>query len=226
MQRIVEISHWVLLYVAAWFIQMGAHEGAHAYAAAALGDDTAALQGKRSFNPFAHIDFRDLNSVLFAVVAPVFTAFQGLVPMGMAWVPVNPRRLKGWRRDLALVSIAGPAANFVLAALCLIPHAVLASQGFEPGSFPDVLHDLTYAVYLTTLVYGIFNLVPIPPLDGSKVLHYFLKPGGRDVMDRIAPYGMFILVAFFFFGPGSGVIDVPLDLAMWVWSIVGVLAVG
>ena len=71
----MEISHWVLLYIAAWFIQMGAHEGAHAYAAAALGDDTAALQGKRSFNPFAHIDWNDLNSILFAVVAPVFTAW-------------------------------------------------------------------------------------------------------------------------------------------------------
>ena len=217
----MEISHWVLLYIAAWFIQMGAHEGAHAYAAAALGDDTAMLQGKRSFNPFAHIDFRDMNSVLFAVVAPVFTAWQGFVPMGMAWVPVNPRRLKGWRRDLALVSIAGPAANFVLAAICLVPHAILASMDVAPGSFPDLLHDLTYAVYLTTLVYGFFNLVPVPPLDGSKVLHYFLPPGGRDVMDRIAPYGMWVLVALFDFGPGSGLLDLPLDLAGLLWSLVG-----
>jgi Zn-dependent protease len=221
----VEISHWVLLYIAAWFIQMGAHEGAHAYAAAALGDDTAALQGKRSFNPFAHVDVRDISSVLFAVVAPVLTALQGLVPMGMAWVPVNPRRLRGWRRDLALVSIAGPVANFVLAGLILLPHAALTALGSAPGSLPDVLHDLTFAIYQTTLVYGIFNLIPVPPLDGSKVLHYLLPPGGRDVMDRIAPYGMMILVALFYFGPGSGFLDLPLDLAMRAWSMAGALGI-
>ena len=222
----MEISHWVVLYIAAWFIQMGAHEGAHAYVAAALGDDTAMLQGKRSFNPFAHVDTGDINSILFAVVAPILTAWQGYVPMGMAWVPVNPRRLRGWRRDLALVAIAGPAANFVVAVLCLIPHAVLSALGVAPGSFPDVLHDLTYAVYLTTLVYGFFNLVPVPPLDGAKVLHYFLPAGGRDIMDRLAPYGMWILVALFFFGPGSGLLDWPLELAMTLWGWVGGLAAG
>lgn len=221
----MQITHWTLLYIAAWFIQMGAHEGAHAYTANALGDDTAALAGKRSFNPFAHIDWRDLNSVLFAVVAPVFTAARGMVPMGMAWVPVNARRLKGWRRDLALVSLAGPFANFVLAAFCLIPHALLLAVGFAEDSFLNILHDLSYAVFLTTLVYGFFNLVPIPPLDGSKVLHYFLPPGGREVLDQIEPYGMWILVAVFFIGPGSELINIPLDLALVLWDAVGLWAV-
>lgn len=213
-----QIDHLSLLFVAAWFIQMGAHEGAHAYVADWCGDDTAAMQGKRSLNPFAHIDWGDLNSVMFAVVAPVVSALMGLVPMGMAWVPVNPRRLKGWRRDMALVSVAGPAANLLVAALCLPLHAAIAATGYASGSLLQIFDDLTYAVYLTSIVYGLFNLLPIPPLDGSKILYYFLTPWGRGVMDQLAPYGMLILVALFF--AGTGLIEVPLGAAMWAWVMV------
>ena len=219
----LDISHWVPLYIAAWFVQMGAHEGAHAYVAAFRGDDTAALQGKRSFNPFAHIDLGDINSILFAVVAPVVTAIQGYVPMGMAWVPVNPRRLKGWRRDMALVSIAGPAANFVLAILCLVLHAVLMRIGVVEGGVTGIMHDLVFAIYQTTLLYGVFNLVPIPPLDGGKVLYYFLPTGGREVMDNIEPYGMWILIALFFFGPAGGLLEPVFMVSGTVWQWVMVL---
>ncbi|MEL6342973.1 MAG: site-2 protease family protein [Myxococcota bacterium] len=213
-------DHMTVLFIAAWFVQMGAHEGAHAYVADWCGDDTAHLQGKRSFNPFAHIDVNSPSSLIFAVGAPVVTALMGLIPMGMAWVPVTPRKLKGWRRDLALVSIAGPAANFAVAALCLPVHMTLSAVGDAPGGVLQVLDDLSYAVFLTSLVYGIFNLIPIPPLDGSKVLHYFLGPWGRGVMDQLQPYGMFILVAVFMGGPGSGIIHTPLQWAMqlWVWA--------
>lgn len=207
-----------LLFIAAWFVQMGVHEGAHAYTADALGDDTAALQGKRSFNPIAHIDFGSLNSLLMAVVVPVGTALMGMVPMGMAWVPINPLRLKRWRRDVALISVAGPGGNFVLAALCLAAHAALARV--SPTALVGVLDDLSYAVYLTTLVYGIFNLVPVPPLDGSKVLYYFLPNAGRELMDSLAPYGMMILFVLFYVGPASQFLSLPLGLAGILWGLV------
>jgi len=219
----MQIDHLSVLFVAAWFIQMGIHEGAHAYVADRCGDDTAALQGKRSFNPFAHVNWTDINSVLFAVVAPVVTALMGLVPMGMAWVPVTPRKLRGWRRDMALVSVAGPVSNLLLAAACLPIHAALSAVGYAPGGVLFILDELAYAVYLTSLVYGLFNLVPVPPLDGSKVLYYFLPPWGRGVMDQLAPYGMLILVAIFFAGPGSGMLDLPLRAAMFFWVLVGAL---
>lgn len=217
----MQIDHLSLLFVAAWFIQMGAHEGAHAYVADWCGDDTAALQGKRSFNPLVHVNWREINSVLFAVVAPVFTALMGLVPMGMAWVPINPRRMRGWRRDVALVSVAGPAANLLVAVACLPLHLGLVSLGYEPESLLRVLDDLVYAVYLTSLVYGLFNLLPIPPLDGSKILYYFLPPWGRGVMDQLEPYGMLMLVAIFFVGPGAGMLHLPLGAAMALWGMVG-----
>ena len=84
----------IVLFIGAWFIQMGAHEGAHAYASHYCGDDTAYLLGKRSFNPFNHIEWTNFNSVLLSVVMPCLTAYWGMIPMGMAWVPVNPNRLR------------------------------------------------------------------------------------------------------------------------------------
>lgn len=220
MNEVFTLDHMVLLYIAAWFIQMGAHEGAHAYVADWCGDDTARLAGRRSFNPFAHVDLNDMSSLMFGVGAPVLTALMGLIPMGMAWVPVTPRKLKGWRRDLAWVSIAGPAANFLVAGLCVPIHAVLSWVGAESHVLVMIFDDLSYAVFMTSLVYGLFNLIPIPPLDGSKVLHYLLPPWGRGVMDQLAPYGMLILVIVFMGGPGSGLLNGPLSWAgrLWWWS--------
>lgn len=217
------LDHFALLLIVAWFVQMGAHEGAHAYMADRLGDDTAALQGKRSFNPVVHINWHEPQSVLMGVVAPVVTALMGLVPMGMAWVPVNPRRLRGWRRDMALVSVAGPVANFVLSVLCLPAHMVISGWGYSEGSPLRILDELAFAIYLTSAVYGLFNLIPIPPLDGSRLLHYFLTPWWRGVMDQLAPYGMMMLVALFFVGPGSGLLRVPLNAAYVVWAWTGAL---
>lgn len=217
------LDHFALLLIAAWFVQMGAHEGAHAHVADRLGDDTAALQGKRSFNPLVHINWHEPRAVVLGVVAPVVTALMGLVPMGMAWVPVNPRRLRGWRRDMALVSVAGPIANLLLSLLCLPVHMVIAGWGYTDDSLLRILDELAFAIYLTSAVYGLFNLIPIPPLDGSRVLHYFLTPWGRGVMDQLAPYGMMMLVALFFVGPGGGLLDVPLSAAYTAWAWAGML---
>ena len=219
----LEFTTFHILCIGAWFIQMGIHEGAHAYMAHRCGDDTAYLQGKCSFNPIAHIE-PTVASVFLSIVCPVFTALLGLIPMGMAWVPVNPRRMKNWQKDMAWVSFAGPAANLLLVGVCIVIHLLLAP--FVPLADPNelsldrflwMLDEFAYAVALTSVLYGVFNLVPIPPLDGAGVLRYFLSPKARENLDAIGPYGLFIVVLLFQNQYTSQLLLFPLTLVGRMW---------
>ena len=205
----------VVLFIGAWFIQMGAHEGAHAYAAHHFGDDTAYLLGKRSFNPFNHIEWTNINSVILSVVLPCATAFIG-IPMGMAWVPVNPVRLRRPSRDMAFISFAGPLANFIVLLICLFLHLVIGQLGIT--SLPIRLFDtFLMATGMTSLLYGVFNLIPLPPLDGSKVLRHFLNRNGQEIMDNIAQYGFIILVVLFYATPLNGLMNFVFQLFYTIW---------
>lgn len=229
----MEITYQVPLFIASWFIQMGVHEGAHAYAADHFGDDTARLLGKRSFNPLNHIEWNNMNSILWSIGLPVFTSISGFVPMGMAWVPVNPLRLRNRSRSMALIAFAGPLSNLLLVALCLILHVVLSvlpqtnmsipNAPFGPGSAVWLFDEQLRALCLTSALYGFFNLVPLPPLDGSSVLRHFLPQSGKDLMDQVAPYGMMILMVLFWFGNAGIIIDVPLAIVMGLWDLIGQL---
>lgn len=227
----MEITYQVPLFIASWFIQMGVHEGAHAYVADYFGDDTARVLGKRSFNPLNHIEWGNINSLLWSIGLPVFTAVSGYVPMGMAWVPVNPLRLRNPSKAMAWISFAGPLGNFLLVAFCVVGHIML---GFLPqtdmrfteasiglGSGVWLLDEQLRALCLTSALYGFFNLVPLPPLDGSSVLRYFLPKAGQEIMDQIAPYGMMILVVLFWFGNAGVIIDIPLAIVMTIWDVIG-----
>jgi Zn-dependent protease len=209
-------AHFLEFFLA-WFIQMGVHEGAHAWAAWRCGDDTAYLLGKRSIDPFRHIQWNQINSVLLAVVLPAVTAWQYGFPMGMAWVPVNPLRFKKMRRDHAIVSAAGPVANLLLSIVVLLIGIAIA--GLPDSNATEVATDLCYAVYITSIVYGAFNMIPLPPLDGSRVLYYFLPPSWRAIMEDIEPYGFWIMILLFGFGSGAIVIRPVLSFAMIVWQI-------
>ena len=211
----MNIDPMVINFILAWFIQMGFHEGAHAYAAYACGDDTAYLMGKRSFDPFKHIDWSNISSIILGIVIPIFSAFKGFIPMGMAWVPVNPLRFKKMRRDHALVSAAGPAANFAIAIAVLAVHKLI--QIINYLYFIPLLDNLLFAIYLTSIVYGLFNTVPLPPLDGSRVLYYFLPPNLRQIMDDIEPYGFWILILFFTFGRAGEILSPFIGLAFFLW---------
>ena len=143
------------------------HEAAHALTAAACGDDTAKNLGRASLNPIRHVDLIGtilLPGFLYAVHAPFL--FGWAKP-----VPVNWSNLRHWRRDMALVAAAGPAANFVLAGVSV---AVLYGS-FAVGWWPPAwLKDTLAASIYLNLLLAVFNLIPIPPLDGSKVLAGFL----------------------------------------------------
>jgi Zn-dependent protease len=163
------------------------HEAAHAWSADRLGDPTARLLGRLSLNPIVHID------LIGTVILPIVAVISNLPIIGWAKpVPVNVSRLGSPRRDFMLVAAAGPASNLLLALLGAI--AVRAAVG------PDALsgsHPLVQVVLINVFL-ALFNLVPVPPLDGGNVLAGLLPPAAADVFVRLRPYGFLVVPPAFF----------------------------
>lgn len=176
------------------------HEFAHALAAYRLGDSTAKLYGRLTLNPVAHFD--PLGGILLAVT---FIGSGG--SFGFGWAkptPVNPSNLAGGPRGEALVAAAGPLSNLVLAAAAALPLRYILADPELHAQIPDMVVQILSLFILINLVLMIFNLLPIPPLDGSKVLFAFLPPRlswqWRPVLEQ---YG-FVLVLLLFFLPLPG----------------------
>jgi Zn-dependent protease len=176
------------------------HEFAHALAAYRLGDSTAKLMGRLTLNPIAHFD--PLGGILLAV------SFIG-ASFGFGWAkptPVNPVNLAGGRRGEAIVAAAGPLSNLVLAAAVALPLRYIFANPELAAQIPRlVILILALFVYIN-LVLMIFNLLPIPPLDGSKVLFAFLPPRlawqWRPMLEQ---YGFILLLLIFFLPPGNSI---------------------
>lgn len=166
------------------------HEAAHAWTADRLGDPTARMLGRLTLNPLSHIDW--FGTVLF----PLLLVFSGLPAFGWAKpVPVNPQNLAHPRRDFAVVAIAGPVSNLILAAGCatLVP---LVPQG-PTGAL--VWNILAFGVLINVML-AVFNMLPIPPLDGGNVLAGFVPEPVAQLIDAIRPYGFLILIALLYLG--------------------------
>ena len=166
------------------------HEFAHALAAYRLGDGTAKLFGRLTLDPRVHFD--PIGGLLL-----IFTfLFSGF---GFGWAkptPVNPMNLEGGRRGEAIVAFAGPASNLILAAAGAIPLRFVIATGMDI----PVLADVLYWFVVINIALLIFNLIPIPPLDGSKVLYAFLDPATAwRVRPALEQYGALILLAAVFF---------------------------
>jgi Zn-dependent protease len=145
-----------------------AHEFAHAWMANRLGDDTAARAGRLSFNPFRHLD-------PFGALILILTNFIGWAKP----VPVDPRNFREPVRDMSLVALAGPVTNFALATILALGfrfNIIDRFLGLLPLNIADPLGRMCFYGFLINLGLSIFNLVPIPPLDGFRVLAYFLPP--------------------------------------------------
>lgn len=155
------------------------HEFCHAWTSYRLGDPTPQQDGRLSLNPLAHID-------------PIGMIFLIIFRFGWAKpVQVNPQYYRNPMRGILWVSLAGPGGNFLLAVLFAI--IIRVSIMFE---VPFIFIQYFFSGLAINLGLGIFNLIPIPPLDGSKILRYFLKGSVGYTFDRLEPYGIFILLAF------------------------------
>lgn len=165
------------------------HEAAHAYAARYFGDNTAYSQGRMSLNPLVHVDI--WGTIVIPIAMYIFSGFV----FGYAKpVPVEFDRLRNPKRDMAWVALAGPFANFVMAVMWLVFGAFLVF--FQVAeSFP---HKVAEAGIVTNLLIMAFNLLPIPPLDGGRVLTSVLPHSLAYKFARIEPYGFFIVLALVF----------------------------
>jgi Zn-dependent protease len=183
----------VLLALPILLLSLTAHEFAHAWVALRQGDDTAYRQGRVTMNPAAHVD------IIGTLVFPALSIGTGMPLLGWAKpVPTNPRNYRNYKRGDILVSIAGVCANAILAVFFAIL-AFLLVRVVGPSLPPASIE--TAHIVLVMILYGvvgnvgliIFNLLPIPPLDGSHVLVHFLSPRGVETYRQMLPYGMIVL---------------------------------
>lgn len=175
-------------------ILVSVHEAAHAWMANRLGDPTAKFQGRISLNPLVHID--PLGTVILPLILIVMSVAtsSGLFLFGWAKpTPFNPWNLQNPRRDAALISFAGPISNFVVAAIVAAVYRIL------PFSNELLLAYLQFLLALT-LILGIFNLIPIAPLDGFKVVAGILPKEAALRWEELERYGPILLIAIIFFG--------------------------
>ena len=197
----VEIVYQLVVFLFA----ISVHESAHAWTASRCGDPTARMLGRVSLNPIRHID------PIGTVVLPLVAAISGIPVLGWAKpTPVDPRNFRNPVMDDILVSVAGPVSNFIVAtgALLLLgilslsspaAHELVAGLQFGvqaggPDSALTPIAILLYELMLINIVLAVFNLIPVPPLDGSHVLRHFLPDPARMVYDRIGIFGLIALV--------------------------------
>lgn len=193
----------MVLRLAAVLLCLTVHETCHGLAAYALGDPTARRAHRLSLNPLRHIDWFGLL-MMFAA--------------GFGWakpVPVNPNYFKKPKQGMALTALAGPVSNFLLALLTLLAARIFYDVAAYSETNQRVL-DFLLMVAVLSIGLGLFNLVPIPPLDGSKVLFAVLPDRAYDWLMRNERYGMLLLFALVFFDVGSNALSKTIQ---WVFDL-------
>lgn len=186
-----------VLQVAAVLICLTVHEVSHGLAAYALGDPTAKSRRRLSLNPLRHLD-------PFGTLMMIFVGFGWAKP-----VPVDMRYFKNPKQGMALTALAGPVSNFLLAYVALVGANLMLPTASVNGGWQLQLFNFLLSLALLSLGLGIFNLIPFPPLDGSKVIEGFLPDKISYTILRYERYGMILLMAMLWFG----LLDGPLNAA-------------
>ena len=177
----------VLIYALPVLFAITVHEAAHGYVARALGDNTAYAAGRVTLNPFNHID--PIGTIVMPLL--LYFATSGAFLFGYAKpVPVNFGALRHPKRDMVWVALAGPASNFIQAILWAIAFTLLAGSDVNERFFVEMCK----AGVLVNLVMWAFNLFPLPPLDGGRVLVGLLPWRAAQAVSRIEPWGFFIVL--------------------------------
>ena len=196
----------------ALLISLSVHEFFHAYTAYKLGDISQKLRGRLTFDPFSHID-------LFGFIS--------IALFGFGWgkpVIVDDSKFKNRRRDNMLVSIAGPLSNLVLAIIFTLIFKIM----YETNLFTlydlnpqvgDSIFTMMYIAISFNIIFAIFNMIPIPPFDGARLLFYILPPKYEKVMFKISQYSFFIIIFLFVTGLGTKIITPIYNLLMGMISI-------
>jgi len=206
----------ILIVLVVLIASLSVHEAAHAFAADRLGDPTARLLGRLSLNPAVHID--PIGTILFPLIA-----FMTNVPL-IGWakpVPVDMRHLKHPTRDFAVIAAAGPASNLIMAAVAAVALAVI--PGGAPGDIAAravsrPLFQLLEMFAVVNVLLAVFNMIPVPPLDGGNVLLGILPPAGARVIEALRPYGFVILYALMLTGGLSALLG---PVAGFIFQILG-----
>jgi Zn-dependent protease len=176
-------------------LSLTVHEAAHAWTADRLGDPTARMLGRVSFNPAVHVD--PIGTLLFPLLALLSN-----VPL-LGWakpVPVNLRNLPRARRDFLVIAAAGPASNLLLAGLGAAAWRALAPSSIGPGWEPGPLVLFVLLLVNINVLLAVFNMLPVPPLDGGNVLAGVLPENVAVQFDRLRPYGFLLLYALLLTG--------------------------
>jgi Zn-dependent protease len=199
---------YIVVSIAIVLVSLTVHEAAHAWSADRLGDPTARMLGRVSFNPLVHID------LIGTVILPLVAVISNFPIIGWAKpVPVNTSRLAHPRRDYMIVAAAGPVSNIALAVIVALLVQLLPVPRFTSSNELDLVSVLLMAGSINIFL-AVFNLVPIPPLDGGNVLAGLLPPGPADVFDKIRPFGFIILYGLMFSGILADLIVPPARFLM------------
>ena len=210
----------IALCIALLIISLGVHEAAHGWVALKCGDTTARDLGRITLNPLAHID------PFMTILLPLMLYFSGAPFLfgGAKPVPVAFHRLRHPWRDMSLVAIAGPISNFLLAIFFMLVFKlsvdVFGMSAGVGGSYQILPKVMLISVQFNLLLAG-FNLIPIPPLDGSRVMAWLLPESVRLTYVRIERYGMLIIIALLMWGNLGALIQPFMSVTIeWVYFIV------
>ncbi len=202
----VLLSHLVMFLVVL-LLAVSVHEAAHAWTSHKFGDDTAYMLGRVTLNPVSHTDI--IGTLVIPIVAFLFGAVGGAlgqIPL-IGWgkpTPVNPRKWTNYKTANFWVSIAGVLANLILVIIGIVLAKVLMTQGFIPEDFftssSNPLVIFVSNLMVLNLSLAVFNLLPIPPLDGGKILSNFVPDSFKPVLDMLEQFGFILLLLFVYLG--------------------------